>query len=127
MRGADVSLSGSFLAPTLLAPILADCSVDCQGRDWPRHKQECARMAEEADENRSEYEKVYGKKDVSNQSSSQGHSQSSNSGVEAGDSQAPRKVRAMCGLCGGRKPPFRVTECCGRVVCHDYDNYVLMR
>ena len=40
---------------------------------------------------------------------------------------APRLVRPMCGLCGGRVPPFEITDCCGRVVCSDHDNYVLMR
>ena len=94
-----------------------DCSKQCQRANWPQHKQECTRLKQAADDNRVPEERVFG-------SSSSGSS-GSGSGSGGGGGQ-PRLVRAMCGLCGNRKAPFQITECCGRVVCHDQSNYVLM-
>ncbi|KAF9476772.1 hypothetical protein BDN70DRAFT_151422 [Pholiota conissans] len=33
--------------------------------------------------------------------------------------------RSYCGLCGKTKGPLRVTECCKKTVCDDYENYVM--
>lgn len=134
------------------------CSVECQRSDWPRHKQECSRLLDEANANRVPQHQVYGRRAAaptggSSSSTSAGQAASggsiaasapaaaaggegastatgsgsgSGTGTTAAAAAQPRRVRAMCGLCGGRKPPFLITECCSRVVCCDHDNYVLM-
>lgn len=91
----------------------ADCSKRCQKQDWPRHKLECVALKAEAEANRVPAEQVVGPEAAAAEAAARGR-------------ERPRLRRTQCGLCGGRKPPFEITECCGRVVCSDRDNYVLM-
>lgn len=94
--------------------VVSYCSRECQAADWARHKGECAQQREEANANRVPLEHVYGRQAASSD------------GQPAMPPAQQRQVRRMCGLCRARKPPFKYTECCRRVVCADEGNYVLM-
>ena len=125
----------------------ADCSVQCHKAHWKQHKKECAQLRQWRLDNKLPKDLPGGAAAQSGavgtaaQQSSGPANQPSEASREAGGAAAPEQqqqqqqrrkkakggVSQRCGLCGNRRGPFTRTECCNKLVCDDYDDYVLMR